>query len=237
VLWRARLEGEVLDLQALATFFDSDDPKVGESNGYYFLRSSTFDDAEAANSLPKAECLISAMNGAVKVVDTSFRPVRLDGQFVDADGNVTIMATGHLEMRAQARATAHNPSVVIDSEPQPPSDASRWVELAKNDASVMEVLVLLDDPAPDWFALYKVLEIVSVDVGGEAVVRERGWASAGDLSAFRAGSNHPAASGREARHARLPGGPPRTAFEMGEGRNFISTLVKHWFESKLASRQ
>jgi hypothetical protein len=75
-----------------------------------------------------------------------------------------------------------------------------------------------------------VFEIVSNKVAG---LDKKGWVSAADLSAFRASANRPDVSGDQARHARMPGAPPKRTMTLTEARQIINVLVTAWLESLL----
>jgi hypothetical protein len=78
-----------------------------------------------------------------------------------------------------------------------------------------------------WVELYKVHEIVRHSIMPKKIYK-LGWATKSDDRAFTGSADRPDVSGRDARHARMPGLPPRRTMSLAEGRSYISDLVTKW---------
>lgn len=98
------------------------------------------------------------------------------------------------------------------------------------------------DSSPDWFDLYKVLEIVSRNVTGLPSLKglpqlkKMGWVPAAQLEAFTASANHQGISGGQARHARISGTQsPRLRMTLIEAQQLIGALVKAWLDWRRSS--
>jgi hypothetical protein len=113
--------------------------------------------------------------------------------------------------------------------PPPPAPTKGPIYLAKadRDPAVREVLQLLAGDHPDWFTLYKVMEIIQADAGGLDALTKKS-----DISAFGASANRADVSGEAARHARQKGATPRQTMSLDEARAFIQRVVGDWLASK-----
>jgi hypothetical protein len=119
---------------------------------------------------------------------------------------------------------------VVPESPKGP----RYVELAKKDEDVADVIRILGQPDPlDWYDVYKVWEIVEKSVRGTRQVVDQGWATRADINRFTASANHPGISGDKARHARRPGSPsPEHGMTLNEGCRLMRGLAANWIESR-----
>ena len=65
--------------------------------------------------------------------------------------------------------------------------------IRSGDKRVKDVLHYLSNP-PDFFNLYKILEVISKDLGkgskGFSLIKKRGWATRKDLNAFKDTANN-----------------------------------------------
>jgi hypothetical protein len=77
-----------------------------------------------------------------------------------------------------------------------------------------------------WVDLRKVYEIINDSIPTK--IYKMGWTTRARLSAFTGSADRPDVSGREARHARLPGLPQRRTMTLAEGRSYVSDLVTKW---------
>ena len=241
---KARLRGDSFDLGRLAEVFPtSDDPSVSvDSEGYYLTSASLDGDltADASAMYDRASLLLRDVNGAARLMISSFRPVELTGRFSDPAGNVhAVFATDTISVRSHVSASAVvvGPGVAAEAEPTQ-SAAQGYVQLAAKHTDVQDVFALLgkSDPALDWFDLYKIYEIVGDQVAGGPKGREKalaatGWVTPGDLDAFKASANHQGASGDAARHARQSGPPPKRTMTIEDAQQMIRVLVSRWLDS------
>jgi len=228
--WSARLSGHDFDLETLAEAFGVGEPKVSrDADGNYILESAEFDDcATAVEVKERAEGLLLRMNGAARAMDLTFRPVSLDGYFKNAIGLHAIVVGGTVTARGKAYAAV---VTGVTTAPLPAPAASAWTTLAKASTNVDDALRLLSAAELDWVTLYKLFEIVKHDVGGANAIAHAGWATNAQLSAFTASANRPDVSGDGARHARLPGGPPKKVLALADARQLVQHLVKSWLDA------
>jgi hypothetical protein len=226
------------DLPELARVFDDGDPQVRRmDDGTFVLESSSqFGGLETFNEVcDKADPLLDLMNGAMKADDFTFRPASLSNVGWDETGAQHARAmAGTATQRVRARIVAAG---TVDGavRPPPPDPARQIFDLRSTDQNVQDALRLMGKKDLDWITLFKILEIIEKDVGGEKVIAEYGWASRSRLGVFTASSNHQGASGDDARHARMSG-TPKEAMTLAEGRAFIQAILLPWLHWQIAGR-
>jgi hypothetical protein len=248
VLIKAYLKGWEAALLALADLFGEGDPAIAaDDEGDYYLSFTVpdefFHDAERLQAT--ASVLLRRLNGLGRVFDHEFLPVGLVGRFSDETGQQQQVV---LADSAEGRGYAFAAVAVTEGEqppvPTPPSPGPGYLQLAEVDPDAAEVLAILSKPdsLPDWFDLYKVLEIVSQNVSGLPGLKglprlkKAGWVPAAQLEAFTASANHQGISGGQARHARMRGTPsPRLMMTLTEAQQLISALVKAWLDWRRSS--
>lgn len=234
---KARLEGDVFDLDALVELFAEGEPRVSKESDGYYLASAQLDGLidDGGRLVATGSLLLRHISGVARALDSSFRPVTLSGQFTDTIGEGKrhhIVAADTIEVRCKAMAIG---VVTGDSQPAqlapPPGPA--LLRLVQDHPDVAEVLDILGQPSVSlsWIDLWKVFEIVRHNVGGGEALAARAWASRTGAEAFKQSANHPSISGPGARHARRPGIPSGQTMTLAEGEQFIRKLVVAWWDS------
>jgi hypothetical protein len=244
---KAMLRGDSIDLSILAELYpEPGDPVVTADGSGYYLMSPTLPDSlvnDAGKMLARASELLRTINGAARVVSSSYRPVELSGTFRDSTDRQHVVAqaeTAYARVHVFAAAVVTSPNGQPIEPPDPP--APKYIQLATRHPDVAEALTILGKQAPlDWFDLYKLYEIVRDNVdpsspgqsrkGNRKKLLDTGWATDPDLRAFTGSANHQLASGDAARHAREPGSAPTRIMSLEEGAQFIRDLVSHWLSS------
>ncbi len=233
---KGRLEGHSFDLDTLARQLPQGDPHVAVDDEGYYLTSAMLDGLmhDGGKLYEVASSLLRRANGAARALSSGFRPVRLVGRFSDDTGahHVVVLAE-----TAEARGEAFDVTVVAGGKQQqaPPPPGPKYVQLAQKHKDVAEALDILGKQSPslDWVDLYKLYEIVRHNVGGEDALIAKDWVPRADIKAFTVSANRPDISGDEARHARIPGPPPKSTrvMTLAEAQHTIPTLVAHWLDS------
>ncbi len=168
VTWRAFLKGHSFDLELLVEQFDRGRARVMRSGDEFWLASPSFDELPDVSAVQtSASRLLGEVNGAAKLIDGSFRAVELQDRFSDGTGVHVVLASG----TAEARSRMNIGTVVIrDAQgtvvPPTPTKAPAYLDTADRHPAAREVLQMLSDDHPDWFALFKVKEVVEADAGG-----------------------------------------------------------------------
>ena len=227
--WEAALDGHMFDLEDLPYFFDND-PRVRSDGDRYWLASSSFADLHDANEVQQeAGHVVERINGAMRLQADGFQGVRLGGRYRNENGEHVILAVGSAVLREKAGRVT-----LVGGTPAPrPVGPREYVHLSATDVAVADVLLILGKGDLDWYDLWKVFEIIRMDVGGKRTMIVNGWASQSDLDAFGASANHPGVSGEAARHARRTERVPNQTITIGQGRDFIADLARSWMKSRL----
>ena len=249
VLIKAYLKGWETDLLTLADLFGKGDPAIAaDDEGDYYLSFTVpdelFHDAERLQAT--ASVLLRRLNGLGRLFDHEFLSVGLVGRFSDETGQqqqVVLADSAEVRDRAFAAVVATEGEQVAASAPPPPPGPG-YLQLAEADPDAAEVLEILSKPdsPPDWFDLYKLLEIVSQNVSGLPGLKglprlkKKGWVPSAQLEAFTASANHQGISGGQARHARMSGTPsPRLMMTLSEAQQLVGALVKAWLDWRRSS--
>jgi hypothetical protein len=228
---RARLDGHGFDLDALTWEFPCGDPYVGKDDDSqpYYLASERLDHlfSSPAELHEAAQALLLQLNGLARAMRDDFRPVRLVGRYNDTFGNVhQIVVVDTVEARDQVMPITTIVGGVVQERATP---GIRYFAASSMNADVAEVLAILGHSSVvvTWVEMYKVFEIVRENLHPRRIVDV---CSATDLEvrAFTASANRPEISGNAARHARLPGLPPRRTMSMSHARSFVGQLVVDW---------
>jgi len=225
VTWRAFLKGHSFDLELLVEQFDRGRAQVMRSGDEFWLASPSFDELPDASAVQtSASRLLGEVNGAAKLMDGSFRAVELQDRFSDGTGVHVVLAGGTAEARSRMNIGTvvirdAQGTVVPSLSPTPtPTKALAYLDTADRYPAAREVLQMLSVDHPDWFALFKVKEVVEADAGGLDA-----FATKNEISAFSASANNPDVSGEAARHARHKGSAPRHSMTIDEGRTLRTT--------------
>jgi hypothetical protein len=230
---RAQLRGHTFDLDRLAWSFPTGDPRVGVDDHGHYLTGSALDGLLDDGSIlyERASSMLRRVNGVARALDGDFRPVSLTGRFSDETGRQShVVIADVIEVRDQALPI----TAVLGGVPQePPRPGPGYLGLSERNSDVADALNIRGTPGAQlsWSDLYKVFEIVRDSVGGERVIVKNGWVSQSAISRFKHSANHPEASGDQARHARMSGGPPSQPMWLNQVRWWISSLVQQWFDS------
>ncbi|MFF7525968.1 hypothetical protein [Streptomyces pseudovenezuelae] len=238
---KASLDGDSFDLDTLVELFPEGDPAVSKEGDGYYLSSAELDGLldDKGQLVATADRLLQKISGIARILDSSFRPVRLPGTFVEENGEGegrrhhvvvgdTAMVLSRTHVAIVGIVDGQSPSV----EPPPP-EGPPYLQLASSHPDVAEALEILGQPSVslNWIDLYKLFEIVRDSVGNEQALKRKGWMPEGEISAFKASANRPDVSGSAARHARMSGGPPKLKMNLAEGEAFIRKLVAAWWNS------
>ena len=189
----------------------------------------------------QARDLVDAINGAAKLTMQNWLPITLKNmQWEDDSGNrkwMPITASGGIvmgsitvEARIQTLATINTTTHVNVKEIHP---SALYLSSAVDDESVAKVLRLINREM-DWTNLYRLLEVISEDVGGIKAIVERGWASEKRINIFKRSANNTSVSGDDSRHGKIQSGRlPEQSMELREARHFIDQLLREWLSIKV----
>jgi hypothetical protein len=227
--WRVQLAGHEFDLEDLPQWFTSPRLKVvRESDATYWLESADWDHlTEAVGVRAEADRLIPGLNGAARLLKSSYRNVQVGGHVVDRETSSqhAVVVVDTVEVRTKASAVVVRQGGHVVEPPAPPSDA--WMNVAAGDADAQEALAIWGSRPRDWVNLYRVYEIVR----SRADIVASGWATRSELSRFTRTANDPALGGPDARHGRFATGPQPKAVSLADGVTLIERVLAAWLNS------
>ena len=245
---KAWLKGHQFDLETLADLFSAGDVRVIKVGDEYCLTGVEMDSPpEGLNFYDVSATVLQRVNGIARTLrPNDYRPVELVGRYQVADDRhevvqaegaevreraesvSVVVATATLEARGQLKVVAVTTGGAAPATAAQPTPM--YMALAAQHADVAETLALMGKGEPDWSDLYKVYEIVRDNLR-PAKIEDKGWATKHEQSEFTGTANRPDVSGADARHARMPGGPPTHTMTLHEARQFIGDLVIQWVGS------
>ncbi len=202
---------------------------VRADEGYYLTSPVIDNRPQGEEFYEAAQTVLRLVNGAGRVQDSSFQPVKLTGKYTDGDKTHHVISPIGIEARAHFGVPTITVSGQTAVPPPPPGPA--LVALATQHPDVSGALILLSKPEPlNWVELYKVFEVIR-DSMKPASPEKLGLATKDEIRAFTGSANRPDVSGPDARHARVSGGPPQQQMTIAEARSFISRLTKAWTDA------
>jgi hypothetical protein len=143
--------------------------------------------------------------------------------------NVFVFVEDSIRMVGEVAAVT-----VIGNVPAPRrvSDIERGMT-ARHEPRVALVLELLAEP-PSWPGLYKVLDAIEEDVGGERALESRGWVPPRELKRFTQAANAIENARRGGRHAksRYTLATSTRAMSLDDAWELVTELVRHWLQEK-----
>ena len=173
--------------------------------------------------------LIDRINGLGRTKNADFRPVNLAGKYTTPDGsNHMFVSAVSGDFRIRGSAAGITLGRDGPPEPDPPSPWPARFALAATNPDVAEALDVMGRAEPlARVALFKVHEIIRDAIKPNKIYKLK-WVTRSDDRAFTGSADRPDVSGSEARHARMPGLPPRRTMSIADGRSYISDLVVKW---------
>ena len=195
--WGAIVQGEPIDLEGWAHSLNQPfDPWVEVHDEQTVLRSASFDELASADEVrDRALAYIDRLNGAMALWQQT-SPLRFGGviQFA-ADGkrHRTVFAEmGAYEVRgdiARFYATVTGPDgKPVPPPPPQPSEVQRWAKIADANDLLDDALMYFAKGA-DWFDIYKALECLFQNAGGEPAFLKLNWEPKKEVERLRYTAN------------------------------------------------
>ncbi len=184
-------------------------------------------------ALQRARKLIQSLNFLIRRLHgAQARIVLKDLVGFSPDGGRYLFASAHegIVFSCEVDIEVRNAKGELIPPPELPTD--RWRELLLEDKNVSTVCELLSRSPLGWNDLYRSLEIIAEDVGGNHKIVELGWATKESLRRFKHTANSPATLGLDARHGVDQGEPPLAPMIHSEAVALMDTIVYQWMWSK-----
>jgi hypothetical protein len=232
--WEIQLQGNANDLAYLAEHLTSSPTVVrraAEGDGF-LLQSERFDECgTAAEVAAVAVQVAAALWGILKWDRNSGEPLRVGAAIEtrpDGGKNITSRpGTGEYNSMGYPAGLIHRDAdgKVI---PAPPPRLVAIIKLVNSDAGVERAMRLFAADSASWVGLYRILEVVEDDVGGEKRLTGLEWASKLRVKDFKHSANSVQAAGGEARHGVEPGAPPARPMAIEEAQTLVRDLLDNW---------
>ena len=184
-------------------------------------------------ALKSAEKLILSLNFLIRRLHgTQSRIVLKDLVGFNADGGRYLFASAHdrIVFSCEVEIEARNAKGELIPAPELPTE--KWKDLLLEDSAISTVCELLSRSPIAWNDLYRALEIITEDVGGNKNLIELGWATKESIRRFKHTANSPATIGLDARHGVNQGEPPLIPMILSEAVALLDTIVYQWMWSK-----
>lgn len=184
-------------------------------------------------ALQRAEKLVQSLNFLIRRLHgAQARIVLKDLVGFSPDGGRYLFASAHdgIAFSCDLEIEARDAKGELIHPPELPTE--RWRDLLLEDESVSTVCELLSRSPLGWNDLYRSLEIIAEDVGGNHKILELGWATKESLRRFKHTANSPATIGLDARHGVDQGEPPLAPMIHSEAVALMDTIVYQWMWSK-----
>lgn len=184
-------------------------------------------------SLERAKRLVLSLNFLIQRLHVTHARVELkDLVGICSDGSKAFFATAHdgIVMSCDVDVEVRDSHGNIIDPPKLPT--AQWQNLLLEDENVATVCELMSHIPQGWNDLYRALEIIADDVGGNHKLTEYGWLTKDSLRRFRHTANSPASIGLEARHGVDQADPPATPMMHAEAAALLDTIVYQWLELK-----
>jgi hypothetical protein len=234
--WLVPLLGHEFELSDLPTWMQGGAFEVQKRETDYVLTSPRFDElTDAAEVRRIAEEVLSFINALGRLKWSEFQPVRLsDVEYEGPNGerSIFVALAGKASGRSKFTATVRRADGTVVPEVAP-GEFNDWIAVASSDHLVERALTFLDGHTVTWSDLYRALEVVKADAGGN--ISRMGWASSTALDHFKHTANSYSVLGVLARHGRDRGGPPADPMSFGEARQLVFRTVRAWIDSKAGS--
>lgn len=241
-LWQVQVHGWTSDLEHLARHFASTPFRVSkdEREGSFLCESDSFAACKTPEEVLKfAEDELRVLSGALKVVRDSPEPLRTGAVYRrNAAGGRDVFL--HVQEILHVRVELDEVTVTVTdadgkviTRPAPPPRTVTIAQLAATDTSVAKAMRLL--AAPDhksWVGMYRIHEVIEVDVGSESTLKKRGWGSAQDLKRFKRSANSVTVAGDSARHGKEVEQPPKHPMSVDEAAAYLNYVLQSWLSSK-----
>jgi len=204
--WMFELNGDINFLEELSKYFTSDEIFIFKEDKRYYLKSTCFNnikyDYEARN---KAEHLITLINGAAEFILYRKKPVKIYQVIeINNDGS-TINERKYL--------------------------LKKWVIASLKNDKIATLFEFICSDSNKWYLLYKRLELVQVDLGGETKLINKKWVPKNEIKYFKQTANCYKAIGAEARHYdnKIP---PKKQMTYPDAKKLIDKINLKWLEGR-----
>lgn len=240
--WQVQIQGCKSDLDHLARHFVSSPYRISvdeRGDGFVFLSDSFLACQTSQQVLKLANEELTVLSGVLRVTLRSPEPLRAGAVYkCNASGGRDVFV--HIHEGVQTRAEFGEVTVTVTGAngniitmPALPPRTVSIAQLASTDIAVTKAMRLIALPDhKTWVGMYRIFEVIVSDVGGERIIKRRGWGSAQDLNRFKHSANSVAVAGDSARHGKEKDEPPRKPMSLVEASAYLNNILHLWLSSK-----
>jgi hypothetical protein len=227
--WWARLEGEDLDLKALASGLGDESPvRVVLFDGRHYMWMTEFDTMDDSHAVEtRASAVLRVVNGAARVAHGDSREVRVDAVAkVRPAGQIQhfVHASAALHLRARVLVT-----LTVSGAPEgvsEPTITERAVDVALGDPQAERGLRIFGRDDVDYRDLYHVFEIAEAAIGDAIFVD--GTVTRAEVTRFKHTANSVHALGDQARHGHETTQPPPAPTSFADAQALVGRVLRVW---------
>jgi len=236
--WEIQLQGNANDLAFLAEHLTSSPTvvrRLADGDGFV-LQLDKFDECgTAAEVAAVAAEVAAALSGTLKWDRNSEEPLHV-GAVVETRSNggkniTSRPGTGKYGYRGYAAGLAQRDADGAEL-PAPAPRSISVIQLTHSDVAVERAMRLFAADSTSWVGLYRILEVIDEDVGGEKRLTALEGAAKMPIKDFKHSANSVEVAGDESRHGVEPGDPPARPMTIEEARTFVRNLMDSWLTSK-----
>lgn len=225
--FRVELSGWTGLIDALSPHLQSPELHLEKDADRTFLVSSRFDALSSRDEvMAEAQRALPLIVAAMRL--SGLRPMPIQANRVEEQTRDGPQSTVYA-FAFSASAVIAAPGASRDDQSRPAAPIP--VEIGLRDEHVARALELFARD-PSWYDLYKVLEVIEEDVGGEKALAGKGWASRIALKRFTATANNLVALGSDARHAISTWKPPVSPMTLDDAVVLIGQVLSAWIAAK-----
>jgi len=224
--WMFELNGDISFLEELSKYFTSKEIFVFKKNNRCFLKSTYFNnlkyDYEARN---KAEHLIKSINGAAEFILYRKKPIKIHQTIkINDDGSKSFSYSIPCSVNIIPKmkdSTINERKILLKD----------WVTKSIEDDKIAAMFEFICSDSNKWYLLYKRLELVQVDLGGETILISKKWVPEKEIKLFKHTANRYKAIGIEARHYdnKIP---PKKSMTYPDAKKLIDKINLKWLEKR-----
>ena len=226
--WMFELEGDIKYLEELSKYFTSGELLISkEKANRYFLKSTYFNylnyEYEARN---KAEHLIMLINGATELILYRKKPVERIHTVIkindDGSKSFSYSIPCHINIIPKMKESMINERKKLLKE---------WVTKSIEDDKIATLFEFICSDSNKWYLLYKRLELVQLDLGGENKLINKKWVPESKIKLFKHTANCYKAIGIEARHYdnKIP---PKNPMTYPDAKKIVDKINLEWLEER-----
>ena len=226
--WMFELEGDIKFLEELSKYFTSGELLIfKEEVNRYFLKSTYFNNLkheyEARN---KAEHLITLINGATEFILYRKKPIERMNLAIkindDGSKSFSYSIPCYVNIIPKMKDSIISERKYLLRE---------WVIASLKDDKIAILFEFICSDSNKWYLLYKRLELVQVDLGGETKLINKKWVPESEIKLFKHTANCYKAIGIEARHYNREE-RPSNPMAYPDAKKLIDKINLKWLEER-----